>query len=263
MDGPDDKALAVAGLLRRRRQPGPLGRSAAAPLGRSGRDPLGGPAGTHPAPPRAGMPAALPVDLPAGRHDGPSELGPSAAVAAVIQRWGADQGNLIEVLHAIQPIEGHLSRRALHQVACALGLPLSRVYGVASFYHLFRLRPAARHRIAVCCGTACFVNGAPRLRARLAERLGLAGPEGRCGDWELAAGGCLSACGSLPVLQLDGGAALAMPLEPEALLVARLEALGVPLAPGQPVAAGRSGHGSAGHGAVGHGTVGPSAAGSR
>ena len=198
MDGPDDNAIAVAGLIRQP-QPGPVGR---------------------------------------GRSAG--------AIAAVIQRWGSDQGNLIEVLHAIQPIEGYLSRRALHQVACALGLPLSRVYGVASFYHLFRLRPAARHRIAVCFGTACFVNGAPRLRARLAERLGLAGPEGRRGDrdpdgdlhgeleWELEGGGCLSACGSLPVLQLDAGAALAMPLEPAALLVARLDALGVPVAVGLP-----------------------------
>jgi NADH:ubiquinone oxidoreductase subunit E len=133
-------------------------------------------------------------------------------------------------------------------VACALGLPLSRVYGVASFYHLFRLRPAPRHRIAVCFGTACFVNGAPRLRARLAERLGLAGLEGRCGDWELGGGGCLSACGSVPVLQLDAGAALAMPLQPEALLVARLDALGVPVALAEAIGAEAV---APGHGALG------------
>ena len=116
------------------------------------------------------------------------------------------------------------SRRALHQVACSLCLPLSRVYGVASFYHLFRRQPAAAHRIAVCFGTACFINGAPLLRAQLAELLGLPGSHGqrsgcglagdrnRSGDWELVVSGCLSACGQSPVLQLDGAQALAMPL---------------------------------------------------
>lgn len=152
---------------------------------------------------------------------------------AVRQRVG-DPRNLIEVLHAIQPLEGHLSHRSLHQVACELRLPLSRVYGVASFYHLFSRQPPAPHRLAICGGTACFVNGAARLRACLAERLGLAGEGGRSGDWELLSTGCQSACGSLPVLRLNEGAATPVHLEPEATLHGQLEALGIPAAAGRP-----------------------------
>lgn len=159
---------------------------------------------------------------------------PSPISAAIRQRGGG-QDELIEVLHAIQPLQGYLSRAALHQVARELGLPLSQVYGVASFYHLFSRQPPAAHRLAVCRGTACFVNGAPRLQALLAARLGLVGvggsggAGGRAGDWDLVASGCQGSCGSQPVLRLDDGPAVAVPLEPPEACRAQLERLGVPV----------------------------------
>jgi len=152
----------------------------------------------------------------------------AAAISEVVQRQGGAPESLIEVLHQVQQLHGYLGRQTLHQVARELQLPLSRVYGVASFYHLFERRAPALHRIYVCRGTACFVNGAPRLLAALAAHLGVAG-EGRCsGDWELQGSSCLGACGAAPVLRLNKGLALPVPLGGGEALTARLEALGIP-----------------------------------
>jgi bidirectional [NiFe] hydrogenase diaphorase subunit len=75
------------------------------------------------------------------------------------------QDALIEVLHAAQRLFGFLEPNLLHFVAHCLKLPLSRVYGVATFYHLFTLTPRGRHTCVVCTGTACYVEGADKLLA--------------------------------------------------------------------------------------------------
>ena len=93
-----------------------------------------------------------------------------AAISREIRRRGADPAALIEVLHQVQLREGYLATGALHQVARELRLPLSRVFGVASFYHLFRLDPPPRRCLSLCHGTACFVNGAEQLEAILRAR---------------------------------------------------------------------------------------------
>jgi hypothetical protein len=103
---------------------------------------------------------------------------------------------------------------------------------VASFSHLFERSAPAPHRIAVCRGTACFVNGAPCLLAAVAARLGVAGEGCRAGSWELRGSGCLGACGAEPVLRLNDGPALRVPLgggeNGGEELSGRLEALGIP-----------------------------------
>lgn len=141
---------------------------------------------------------------------------------------------LIEVLHRLQQQQGWLERRSLEQVARQLRLPLSHVYGVASFYHLFRLQRPTAHRCAVCLGTACFVRGGLQLAARLQTRLGveLDDPRGD-GDWSLKRVGCLGACGQAPVLVVDDRLLSDVPLE-VSQLEARLRAAGLP-EPSQPV----------------------------
>lgn len=121
-------------------------------------------------------------------HEPPAGAGLEAAIRREIGRRGADPNALIEVLHQVQLREGHLAAGALHQVARQLRLPLSRVYGVVSFYHLFRLSPLPRHRLALCHGTACFVNGAEALEAVLREWFAVDPNPGRPGRARSAAG---------------------------------------------------------------------------
>jgi NADH:ubiquinone oxidoreductase subunit E len=147
----------------------------------------------------------------------------------VVRRQGGRADALIEVLHQVQEIHGYLPRQALEQVARGLRLPLSRVHGVASFYHLFHLEPPTAHRCAVCLGTACFVRGGADLAAHLEERLGLKldDPAGN-GVWMLQHVSCLGACGQAPVLVVDGELVTKLPVDAPEDLDRRLDAARMP-----------------------------------
>jgi NADH:ubiquinone oxidoreductase 24 kD subunit len=139
---------------------------------------------------------------------------------------------LIEVLHQVQDMHGYLPRSALDQVARELHLPHATVMGVASFYHLFRLKAPTAHRCAICLGTACFVKGGAELARRLERRLGvrLDDPAGN-GEWALEHVSCLGACGQAPVLVVDGALEPKLPLDDPAGLDQRLQQLGLGEAP--------------------------------
>ena len=112
---------------------------------------------------------------------------------------------LIEVLHTAQGIFGHLDREILFYVAGGLNLPLSRVYGVASFYHLFRFTPKGAHHCTVCLGTACFVKGGGDLLAAIEHAAGIhAGQMLADGALSLDTARCVGACGIAPVVIFDG-----------------------------------------------------------
>src|SRR5262245_1483741 len=96
-----------------------------------------------------------------------------ASVEATMRQHGYAPNALIETLHAVQEVFGYLSRDSLHRVALALRVPQSKVYGVATFYHLFTLKPPAPHRCVVCTGTACHVKGATKILAGVEEALGV------------------------------------------------------------------------------------------
>lgn len=145
------------------------------------------------------------------------ELDPE--ISRVVRLQAGRQDALIEVLHAVQQRHGHLPKAALRQVALELQLPLSRVYGVASFYHLFQLQPPTAHRCSVCLGTACFVRGGETLLQRLSGLLGLA-PDQRAlnGRWGLERLSCVGACGQAPLLLIDDQVVAGLPLsDPQAL----------------------------------------------
>jgi len=123
-------------------------------------------------------------------------IAPKAGIERCIDRHGSSPEGLIEILHALQHQQGWLSPLSLACVARGLDLPLSRVLGVASFYHLFALQPPPPHRVGVCLGTACFVRGATALQQRLAQRL--------APGWVLEQLSCIGACAQGPVLLVDG-----------------------------------------------------------
>jgi bidirectional [NiFe] hydrogenase diaphorase subunit len=112
---------------------------------------------------------------------------------------------LIEVLHRAQEAFGYLDQEVLLYIARQLKLPLSRVYGVASFYHLFSLKPSGAHSCVVCLGTACYVKGANQIIELLQNKLGIkVGETTDDSQVSLLAARCLGACGIAPVVVFDG-----------------------------------------------------------
>lgn len=121
-----------------------------------------------------------------------------------MRRHGNSPHALIQVLHAVQGAFGYLDDEALRYVATALRVPLSRVYGVATFYHYFSLKPLGEHVCVVCTGTACYIKGVPQLLAALKKEFGI-GLDETTPDKKLslASARCVGACGLAPVVVID------------------------------------------------------------
>jgi bidirectional [NiFe] hydrogenase diaphorase subunit len=112
---------------------------------------------------------------------------------------------LIEALHAAQEQHGHLTRELLAQLAGQLQLPPSLVYGVASFYHAFRLEPQGEHHCTVCTGTSCHIRGGTDLLRKLEKHFGISSGETAAdGSISLDTVRCLGVCGLAPLVVLDG-----------------------------------------------------------
>lgn len=123
----------------------------------------------------------------------------------VLRRQGHRPDGLIEVLNRAQELHGQLTPALLRHVAAALRLPLSRVQGTASFYHLFRFKPPAAHRCVVCTGTACHVKGADALLRALERELAPGGAAEAAGAEaiELGTVRCVGTCGGAPLVVVD------------------------------------------------------------
>jgi bidirectional [NiFe] hydrogenase diaphorase subunit len=123
---------------------------------------------------------------------------------ATIKRHQHRQDALIEVLHAAQQLFGFLEPGLLHTVARQLKLPPSKVYGVATFYHFFTLKPHGEHTCVVCTGTACYVKGADALIYAVEQAAHVqAGETTADGKLSLLTARCLGACGIAPAVVLD------------------------------------------------------------
>ncbi len=122
----------------------------------------------------------------------------------VIEQHKQEKGALMPVLQAAQNIFGYVPQEVQETIAEGLGVPLSEVYGVATFYAQFTLEPNGENVIGVCLGTACYVKGAQRVLDKLAELLSV--PVGKTTDDEkftLKATRCLGACGLAPVMMIN------------------------------------------------------------
>jgi bidirectional [NiFe] hydrogenase diaphorase subunit len=125
-------------------------------------------------------------------------------VEATARRYGREPHALIETLHTVQESFGYLDEIALRFVAGSLRLPLSRVYGVATFYHFFTLKPKGKHTCVVCTGTACYIKGASALLEGVRARYGIR-PGETTADNKLSVltARCLGSCGLAPAVVLD------------------------------------------------------------
>jgi bidirectional [NiFe] hydrogenase diaphorase subunit len=112
---------------------------------------------------------------------------------------------LIEVLHKAQELFGYLEDDLLLFISHKLKLPASRVYGVATFYHFFTLKPKGRHTCVVCLGTACYVRGADKVLAAVEAKAGIkAGETTPDNELSLLTARCIGACGIAPAVVYDG-----------------------------------------------------------
>lgn len=123
---------------------------------------------------------------------------------AVFARFRGQKGSLIPVLQAAQEIYGYLPPEVLKSISQELGVPLSKVYGVATFYAQFHLKPRGRNIIRVCLGTACHVRGGAKVFERIREELGIAdGETTEDLKFTLESVACIGACGLAPVMMIN------------------------------------------------------------
>lgn len=127
-----------------------------------------------------------------------------AKLKAVIDANKHDSSRLMGVMQEAQSIYGYLPFEVQQMIADGMGVPLEKVYGVATFYAQFALSPKGKYHISVCLGTACYVKGAGNIMDKFSELLGI-GPE-ECspdGKYSLTACRCIGACGLAPVLTVN------------------------------------------------------------
>lgn len=125
-------------------------------------------------------------------------------VERTMKKLGYDRSGLIETLHTAQETFGYLENETLKFIARRLKLPFSKVYGVATFYHFFRLKPKGKHTAVVCMGTACYIKGADKILASLEEKFGIkAGETTKDSLLSLLTARCVGSCSLAPIAIYD------------------------------------------------------------
>jgi len=126
-------------------------------------------------------------------------------VSGIVARHRGERGELIAILEEIQSRYSYLPENALRTVAEQTGRSLVDIYGVATFYRWFSLKPRGKHLLTCCMGTACHVRGAPRILEELQKRLhAVPGETTADGQFTLETQNCLGGCALGPVVVADG-----------------------------------------------------------
>ncbi len=125
-------------------------------------------------------------------------------LSSIIQKHKGQPGGLIPVLEEAQVCLEYLPLSVQKKIAAGLNLPLSRVYGVVTFYSFFTMTPRGKHTVRVCLGTACYVRGGKALADAIEKQFGIT--EGETTPdrmFTLESVRCLGACGLGPVVVVD------------------------------------------------------------
>lgn len=143
--------------------------------------------------------------LTAARPAPPSDDPRWKLVDATMRRLGYKSHALIETLHTVQSSFGFVDETALIFVAQSLRVPLSRAYGVTTFYHYFTMKPPGKHTCVVCMGTACYIKGAQTIVNDLEKMLGIKSGETTPDQKvSLLNARCIGSCGLAPAVVFDG-----------------------------------------------------------
>jgi NADH:ubiquinone oxidoreductase subunit E len=125
-------------------------------------------------------------------------------VGKIIDGYGSDENNLIQILHSVQGIYGFLPLNIQKYISERLDIPLSRVSGVVSFYSFFSTKPRGKNIIKICLGTACYVKGGEKIIDRIKDilkiNIGQTTPD-RKFSFELMR--CIGACGLAPAIMIN------------------------------------------------------------
>lgn len=123
-----------------------------------------------------------------------------------IDVWKNKPGNIIMILHKVQEEKGFISAASAEEVAARIEMPLAQVYGVMTFYHLFKTKQPGKNQISVCLGTACYLKGGQDLYDEARSIVGITGDETVSADGEFSVEPvrCIGCCGLSPVLSVNG-----------------------------------------------------------
>lgn len=146
------------------------------------------------------MNTVMPIDAPATLV-WPEKA--KAEVAEAIARYPVKRSAVMPVLWIAQREWGWLPPAALRLVAEAVGLPEAEVFGIATFYTMFNMKPVGRHHLQVCMTLSCSLMGSDRLFRHLEKKLGVGhGETTQDGRYTLRRVECLAACGAAPCMQV-------------------------------------------------------------
>jgi len=124
-------------------------------------------------------------------------------LAPVMEKYAKTPGSLITILQKAQDIYGYLSMDAINYISEQTGIKPAKIYGVATFYSQFRLKPIGKYLIMLCKGTACHVNGADMIEEAITEELNIAdGETTEDGIFTLNNVACLGCCSLAPVMMV-------------------------------------------------------------
>ena len=122
-----------------------------------------------------------------------------------IESLNYDKTELIAILHRAQHIFGYLPMKVQKHIADRIGVNVSQVYGVVTFYSFFTMKPKGENVISICLGTACFVKGSDKLLAACEKHLGIRNGETTAdGRFSITTLRCVGACALAPVMQING-----------------------------------------------------------
>lgn len=134
-----------------------------------------------------------------------TEAGTEKDLTEIFARYpDAGRDALIPLLQEVQETFGYLSLDTIRQVGAYLDLPVSKIYGVATFYNQFRFQPIGKYHVQVCRGTACHVKGSAAVLEDIKQILQLSpGETTRDGLFSLEVVACIGACGLAPVIKVN------------------------------------------------------------
>lgn len=122
-----------------------------------------------------------------------------------IEEWKDKKGKEIMILHKVQEVYGFVPRAVAIEVSRLIDLPLAKIYGIITFYHIFKLKKPGKHQISVCMGTACYLKGGNDIIEELESVLGIGV---NCvtddGNFSIEVVRCVGCCGLAPVMLING-----------------------------------------------------------